>query len=55
MCTLLNKASRHENVRTDGAVYSHVINLDVYKLLASRPICFILGREPPVFIKYETV
>jgi len=39
MCTLLNKASRHENVWTDEAVSSHVINLDVDKLLASRPIC----------------
>jgi len=54
MCTLLNKASHHENVWNDEAVSSHVINLDVDKLLASRPICFILGREPPVFIKYET-
>jgi hypothetical protein len=54
MCTLLDKASRHEKVWTDEAVSSHVINLDVDKLLTSRPSYFILGREPPVLIKYET-
>jgi hypothetical protein len=32
MCTLLNKALRHENVWTDEAVSSHAINIDVDKL-----------------------
>ena len=53
-CALLNTASCNENIWNDEVVSSHIINPVVDKLLASRPICFILGRESPIFIKYES-